>query len=264
MHMQIVDSTGQHVFQWDNTPWRVDQGGTGATSFPSGGFLFGNGTSAIDATSSPTVGYITATSTTDTSVFNGNTVFKGPISILSDILFPYDSNANEKILRTEDTVNGEKPNDINIIAGSGYGVGGEGAMAAIDAGEGGGNSNGGRVEVFAGSSLGSGNGGKIDVSSGHGGYTSGNGGLLQLDAGNARGSGNGGDILLMVGNGANGGREGKFVFRNYLYSATTTIEFGAIGHSDSHACFNTKNTDGGDISFYFVGTSMVVENNTCR
>ena len=27
---------------------------------------------------------------------------------------------------------------------------------------------------------------------------------------------------------------------------------------------NTKNTDGQDISFYFVGTTMVVENNPCQ
>ncbi|OGC80570.1 hypothetical protein A2943_03515 [Candidatus Adlerbacteria bacterium RIFCSPLOWO2_01_FULL_51_16] len=47
-------------------------------------------------------------------------------------------------------------------------------------------------------------------------------------------------------------------------SATTTVNFGEIGDSTSHACFNTKNTDGNDISFYFVGTSMVVENNICQ
>src|SRR3990167_3185445 len=42
-------------------------------------------------------------------------------------------------------------------------------------------------------------------------------------------------------------------------SATTTVNFGEIGDSTSHACFNTKNTDGNDISFYFVGTSMIEE-----
>ncbi len=47
-------------------------------------------------------------------------------------------------------------------------------------------------------------------------------------------------------------------------SATTTVNFGEVGESSSHACFNTKNTDGGDISFYFVGTSMMVEANACR
>lgn len=44
---------------------------------------------------------------------------------------------------------------------------------------------------------------------------------------------------------------------------TTTVTFGLIGQSDK-TCFNTKNTDGNDISFYFVGISMVIENNLCR
>lgn len=47
-------------------------------------------------------------------------------------------------------------------------------------------------------------------------------------------------------------------------SATTTVNFGEIGDATSHSCFNTKNTDGQDISFYFVGTAMVVENNACQ
>jgi len=47
-------------------------------------------------------------------------------------------------------------------------------------------------------------------------------------------------------------------------NATTTVNFGEVGVSTSHACFNTKNTAGTDISFYFVGTTMVVENNLCR
>lgn len=47
----------------------VAQGGTGAATFPSGGFLFGNGTSALSASSSPTVGWIVATTTTASSTF---------------------------------------------------------------------------------------------------------------------------------------------------------------------------------------------------
>lgn len=47
-------------------------------------------------------------------------------------------------------------------------------------------------------------------------------------------------------------------------SATTTVNFGEMGDATSHVCFNTKNTDGDDISFFFVGTSMVVENNACQ
>lgn len=40
MHMKIVSATNTHTFQWDNTPWRVDQGGTGATAFSNGSVLF--------------------------------------------------------------------------------------------------------------------------------------------------------------------------------------------------------------------------------
>jgi hypothetical protein len=47
-------------------------------------------------------------------------------------------------------------------------------------------------------------------------------------------------------------------------TGTTTMTFGTLGDTLSKVCFNTKNTDGADISFYFVGTSMVVANNSCQ
>lgn len=47
-------------------------------------------------------------------------------------------------------------------------------------------------------------------------------------------------------------------------SATTTVNFGEVGSATSKSCFNTKNTAGTDISFYFVGTTMTVESNLCR
>ena len=43
MHMKIVSVTDTHTFQWDNTAWRVDQGGTGATSFTNGSLPFLSG-----------------------------------------------------------------------------------------------------------------------------------------------------------------------------------------------------------------------------
>jgi hypothetical protein len=53
--MKIVPSANTHTFQWDNSPWTVNQGGTGRTSFPVGAFLVGNGTNPLSsATSSPT------------------------------------------------------------------------------------------------------------------------------------------------------------------------------------------------------------------
>lgn len=47
-------------------------------------------------------------------------------------------------------------------------------------------------------------------------------------------------------------------------SATTTINVGALGTATSKACFNAQNTAGTNISFYFVGTTLTVENNACR
>ena len=50
MHMDIITNQGVHTFQWDNTPWRVDQGGTGRSSFTAGALLYGNGTSPLGET----------------------------------------------------------------------------------------------------------------------------------------------------------------------------------------------------------------------
>ena len=47
-------------------------------------------------------------------------------------------------------------------------------------------------------------------------------------------------------------------------NATTTVEYGEFGNTGSFVCHNTKNTAGSDISFYFVGTTMVVESNRCN
>lgn len=49
----------------------VTSGGTGQTSLPLNMILIGNGNSPITSTSSPTVGYITATSSTGTNTFTG-------------------------------------------------------------------------------------------------------------------------------------------------------------------------------------------------
>ena len=41
MHMKIFPSgLNTHLFEWDGIPWKVDQGGTGATSFSNGSILF--------------------------------------------------------------------------------------------------------------------------------------------------------------------------------------------------------------------------------
>ena len=50
---------------------QVNQGGTGENSFASTSLIVGDGTSKLFSTSSPTVGWLTATSTTGTSIFSG-------------------------------------------------------------------------------------------------------------------------------------------------------------------------------------------------
>jgi hypothetical protein len=46
-------------------------------------------------------------------------------------------------------------------------------------------------------------------------------------------------------------------------SATTTVDFGAVSVT-AKTCFNVRNNTGDATSFYFVGTTMVVEANRCR
>lgn len=47
--------------------------------------------------------------------------------------------------------------------------------------------------------------------------------------------------------------------------ATTTVDFGDYATTTSSVCFNTKNSDGGAISFYFNGSNaMVIEANRCN
>jgi hypothetical protein len=46
-------------------------------------------------------------------------------------------------------------------------------------------------------------------------------------------------------------------------SGTTTVSFGELSNSSSKTCFNTKKIEGEDISFYFIGTNMVVEDHAC-
>ena len=65
----------------------VANGGTGATTFPSG-VIYGNGTSALFATSSPTVGWITATTTTATSTFAGNAHIFGNLRVDGNFFAP--------------------------------------------------------------------------------------------------------------------------------------------------------------------------------
>lgn len=72
---KYVDDTA-----FGSTPVIVSAGGTGQTSLPQNVLLFGNGTGAIGATTSPTVGWITATTSTATSNFAGGVSFASTTS----------------------------------------------------------------------------------------------------------------------------------------------------------------------------------------
>src|SRR5215475_4115975 len=61
--------------------FNVGQGGTGQSTFPFGAFLYGNGTNPIGATYSPSFSFITATSSSDTSTFNGNAHVGGVLTL---------------------------------------------------------------------------------------------------------------------------------------------------------------------------------------
>lgn len=70
-----------------STPVGVNAGGTGQVTLPLNAFLVGNGTSAIQSTTSPTVGYITATSSTATSTFVGNIAVNGQEVVASSTIY---------------------------------------------------------------------------------------------------------------------------------------------------------------------------------
>lgn len=100
----IIFGTG--IFVNAQTPGGINvyQGGTGVTSIPNGGFLYGTGGIRVGATSSPTVGWITATSTTATSSFSGP-ILKNNIPIES--FSPFSPYYNNPILYASSTDTGK-------------------------------------------------------------------------------------------------------------------------------------------------------------
>ncbi len=69
-----------------NTPLAVSSGGTGANTFGQGWIYSNGGTSALAASTSPTVNYITATSTTATSTFAGGLSVSGNLNFNGTLL----------------------------------------------------------------------------------------------------------------------------------------------------------------------------------
>ncbi|OLS16012.1 MAG: collagen triple helix repeat protein, partial [Promethearchaeota archaeon CR_4] len=78
---QIVDKSYVDSVAFGSSTVAVTAGGTGATSFLAGTLLVGNGTSALSSTSSPSVGFINATTTTATSTFSGNVAVTGNLTV---------------------------------------------------------------------------------------------------------------------------------------------------------------------------------------
>lgn len=164
---------------------------------------------------------------------------------------------------------------VNILSGSGGSESGNGGYIQMLAGDSTDeNASGGSIWLLAGNNHSGGSAGEFrmragDAAEGNGsgvrGYagTPSGGGKIGIYGGDAA-TGNlpGGNVTLTPGVGSGSGENGHIEMISA--GATTTVDIGDILYSGSHACFNTKNTAGDTISFYFVGTSMVVENNACK
>jgi hypothetical protein len=162
---------------------------------------------------------------------------------------------------------GASYNGGKIMAAYNNGPDTGGGSMSIIGGNGDGTGTGGGLYLSAGNGGDYGDGADVELGAGGGGYYSGNGGSARISAAGPHvgTNGNGGSVFLQAAPGDGSGSNGQV----YIgvggddVSATTTVNIGRASDINSHACFNTKNTDGDDISFYFVGTSMVVENNPC-
>jgi hypothetical protein len=247
MHMKIVSTANTHTFQWDNSPWTVNQGGTGRTSFTAGAPTTTAGTlgdvlqfngSFPTWVSTSSLGVVTRPGGSDRQIqFNDGGVFAGaPLAYeLGPTRFDVEENMN--ITGNADTIY-----FYNQFTPSGSYIGLERNSGTM-----------GIASVSSSSAF------RIESTDNN--WTA----LLETkllvtqhryfafpDADGTFG-------LLQ----ANQKWTGNNTFSKGP-SATTTVNFGEMGDATSHTCFNTKNTDGADISFYFVGTSMVVESNTCQ
>lgn len=128
----------------------VFTGGTGSSSFSPSTLISVNSTgTALVSTSSPTVSWITATSTTVSSVFN-------------NVLIKTDSSGNTRTIKVEDQTNSNiDGSELDIIGANGQGSG-QGGSYYIQAGTGGATGNGGSIQYVGGTGgLTSGNGGDI-------------------------------------------------------------------------------------------------------
>ncbi len=270
----------------------VGQGGTGQTSFPVGACILGNGTNPLTSTYSPSFASINATSTTATSTFSGNANVLGSFS-LGNLNASYGAVWNGSLLNV-----GKENRSLSVgfLEGeNAAGISTENPPPDVNATS---------IRIFGGEATGNGSGASLLFSAGNSLDGVGSGGIVEIDSGGPDGDIilysyrdttlmlPDGKLRLNYGNQTQGqivvnGQDtgGTFAFPNNsgtfglleadqtwsgvnVFSqgptATTTFTIGQIGSTTSKACFNTKNTAGDDISFYFVGTSMVVESNVCQ
>lgn len=285
MHMEIVTvGTDRHRFRWDGTPWRVDQGGTGTNSFASGALILGNNSDPL-ATATNIIwdnifnSFRITGSGTDFSIFGSNSTGQGgDVSVYAG-----------------DSTGGDNGGALTLIAGTASGNNVFGGNATLNAGGGGvGVATGGQVLISGGNAgVTGGNAGRILLFGGNA-YSSGfNAGDIELMPGRNFATNLPGKINLIDNltsneawldtsnlsqnrkysfpdsNGTFGMLETDQVWSgNNIFSkgasATTTVSFGLTGDISSRTCFNAKNSEGGDVSFYFVGSNMVVEADVCK
>lgn len=131
-----------------------------ASSSRFGGSLF--------ASSSPTVGAITATSTTNQSIFNGGLLVTGSMDGVGGLTVDGGTSGGGDLNLNGGVANPSGPGGgVVVRAAAGDSAGGDGGQVTFLGGNGtGGNSNGGALVFTAGSAFGNGNGGSITLTAG--------------------------------------------------------------------------------------------------
>ena len=182
----------------------VTKGGTGAITFTSNGVLYGNGTSAIQATSAGASGSILYSNA-------GTPAFTTNLKILTDNTLQLNANASSLDIRTQNAT-AANSSTINVITGDTITSGNTGSLV-FNSGAPAGNGTSGAISAITGATSGSGASGLLNFetgeafgSAGSGGITihsghadAGGSGTLTINSGNAITSGNSGSLLIRSG-----------------------------------------------------------------
>jgi hypothetical protein len=219
--------------------FNVNQGGTGVVSFPQNAFLFGNGTNPIGATYAPSVSYLTATTTTATSLFSGSVSIDGQLHLNSLTSTGLAVDANGKVYAAATTTfsDGLVYADGNVTA-PGL-VPYTGATAGLDLGN-----------HFLTTSMiqSSQDNGELLIQGRN--TNQGDGQYIFIAAGNGDGGYTGGDIIFEAGNGSEG--DGRYMFHAHDQTTSGILDFSAL------------NSVSGDRTFFFPhasGTLGLLESN---